>query len=101
MEERKDISGSDLQSFKNLFKAYDVGGTGKVDKNAIKEAVSTLEGGGNSSLLNQVESQPEKLDINSFINIFKGSEVSESMKKQLMNKAGKVTQVMKLSLIHI
>ena len=96
MEERKDLNAGDSQSFQNLFKAYDIDGTGKVDKNALKEAVSSIENQeGRRSLLSQVEETPDKLDFNSFVNIFRGVAVSESVKKELISKAGKINQVMK------
>ena len=96
MEERKDLNAGDSQSFQNLFKAYDIDGTGKVDKNALKEAVSSIENQeGRRSLLSQVEETPDKLDFNSFVNIFRGVAVSESVKKELISKAGKITQVLK------
>lgn len=96
MEEHKDLNPSELQGFQSLFKAYDVGGTGSVDKSALKEAVSSMESKESAPhLLSQVESHSDKLDFNSFVNIFKGVGVSESVKKDLMSKAGKINQVMK------
>ena len=96
MEEHKNIAPSELQGFQSLFKAYDVSGTGAVDKSALKEAVSSMEGqSANPSLLSKVESSTEKVDFNSFVNIFTGAGVSESMKKDLMAKAKNINTVMK------
>jgi plastin-1 len=97
MEERKDINSSDIQGFRSLFKAYDVKGTGKVEKEALKEVVSSIQGDERNSIeiLKQVEKQSDTLDIESFVNIFKGVSLSEGAKKHLISKADKLHTVIK------
>ena len=97
MEEKKELHPSELTSFQNLFKAYDVEGTGKVDKNTLKEVVSSIEhkDEGHASILSKVNNTSDKVDLNTFISLFSGAGISESVKKDLFSKAGKINQVMR------
>mmetsp|Transcript_6685 Transcript_6685/g.6548 ORF Transcript_6685/g.6548 Transcript_6685/m.6548 type:complete len:612 (-) Transcript_6685:35-1870(-) len=85
-----------LQGFQTLFSAYDPQNTGRIDKEAITEAVSSIEIPAEAQkILTKVEEhKSDKIDFESFVNIFKGVGVSDEVRQKLIHNAGKVTNVM-------